>query len=56
MKKVMGICCVVLLVVGTAGGIIWLGIESGHLGQVLAGIGIAATIIGLIIGAVWGLK
>ena len=56
MKEVMGICCVVLLVVGTAGGIIWLSIASGNLAEVLGGIGIAATIIGLIFGAVWGLK
>ena len=56
MKKVMGICCVVLLVVGTAGGIIWLGIESQGLKLTLIGLGIAAAIVGLIIGAVWGLK
>jgi len=56
MKKIMGISCVVLLVVGTVGGIVWLSIASGHADQILGGIGIAGAIIGLIIGAVWGLK
>ena len=56
MKKIMGISCVVLLIVGIAGGMVWLGIASGHFCETLISLGIAVAIIGLIIGAVWGLK